>query len=514
MESNNYTEDLKLLKSLHSFYKNNTQTEKDDNILIKYLKNKQIINDNKSDSLSSFINELSNQILKGNNIILPFIDPCYDLVEAYINCDNEKEIFMGDKIFEQLIENSFINRKVLLPIYSFFTEIYSEMDKLTETDLILNKFPKIINLWKLFYLLSENKSKKPNSLSSFCFIGSGLILSGLKSLPRDFILNLKINFLDSKFLHYIDKDDDLIKSKVHIIKYSKLFDIQKEEITSIEFIIINQNINIKVNHSSIKLDEWLTVDTEIDTINILNNFYGQIKSMELNLNKRDSKKNEQTLYSKVIVPFPLKNNGTIFKTKIEINKKIFLQNNFQLNDLENLNLCFPISNQNSKVDLKIELNLKIEDEHLIKVNYINYKEEKFSIIDYFGGIVQFLPFLKIINGLYKNIKILDKIGKIDFLIDFSETILLIIFNHLINSSFEKQENFKIYWNFYFYLLNKIELFQDKEIKINISQFSLYKLGNNTTNSKNNKVYFEMFINFLYFVSSKNKNIQNKLKDME
>ena len=34
------------------------------------------------------------------------------------------------------------------------------------------------------------------------------------------------------------------------------------------------------------------------------NFYGQIKSMELNLNKRDSKKKEQALYSKVIVPFP------------------------------------------------------------------------------------------------------------------------------------------------------------------------------------------------------------------
>ena len=131
MESNNnYIEDLKLLKSLHSFYKNNKQTEKDDNILIKYLKNKEIINDYKSNSLSSFINELSNQILKGNNIILPFIDPCYDLVEAYINCDNKKKIFVGDKIFEQLIENSFINRKVLLPIYSFFTEIYSEMDKL------------------------------------------------------------------------------------------------------------------------------------------------------------------------------------------------------------------------------------------------------------------------------------------------------------------------------------------------------------------------------------------------
>ena len=229
------------------------------------------------------------------------------------------------------------------------------------------------------------------------------------------------------------------------------------------------------------------------------------------MNKIDLKKVEQPLYSKVIVPFPLKHNGIIFKTKIEINKKSFLQNNFQLNDFENLSLCFAISNQNSKVDLKIELNLKIEDENLIKVNYINYKEEKFSIIDYFGGIVQFLPFLRIINELYKNIKILDKIGKIDFLIDFSNTILLIIFNHLNNSGFEKQENFTIYWNFYFYLLNKIELFQDKEMKIDVNQFSLHKFGNNN-NSKNNEVYFEMFKNFLEFATSKKKDFQNELKN--
>ena len=147
LKANNsdYKEDLELLKSLHTFHKNFRigQKEKNENILIKYLKNKQIIKD--SDLLSLFIQELSKQIEKGNNIILPFIDPCYDLIEAYINCsiDKEKEIFQDNSIFKKLIENSFINRKNLIPIYSYFTEIYSEVDNLTEEDEKINKFQKI-----------------------------------------------------------------------------------------------------------------------------------------------------------------------------------------------------------------------------------------------------------------------------------------------------------------------------------------------------------------------------------
>ena len=105
LKDNLYEEDLELLKSLHNFNKKIELKDKDDNILIKYLKNKQIIKDNTSDSLSLFTKELSRQIIKGNNIILPFIDPCHDLIEAYINCDNEKEkeIFKNNPIFIQLI---------------------------------------------------------------------------------------------------------------------------------------------------------------------------------------------------------------------------------------------------------------------------------------------------------------------------------------------------------------------------------------------------------------------------
>ena len=479
-------DELELLKSLHDFYTNLNieQKEKKENILIKYLKNKQIIKD--SDSLTLFIQELSKQIEKGNNIILPFIDPCYDLIEAYINCniDKEKEIFPDNSIFKKLIENSFINRKNLIPIYSYFTEIYSEVDDLTEKDEKINKFQKISNLWNLFYSLNEDKTKADNSFSSFCFIGSGLKLSGIKNLPENITLFLKVDFLNSKFKHYINSEDYLISSESYQMEYSNIIDLNIENLTSIGFIIADKKIKININKFPIEQGGPLNADE----VNILNNFYGQIKSFELKFYKKKSDNSEEEIYSKSIFPFPLKNNNVIFKSIFQIEGEKFL------------------AKRDNKNKFQISIKLKGQDSDLIKVNYINYKEEKFNIIDYFGGIVQFLPFVKIINGLYRNNKILDKIGKVSFLIDFLNNILLIIFNYINKSGLDKQENFKVYWNFYFYILNKIEIFKD------VTQQSIDKDKFVTDNLDGIKSYIEMFRGFLDFIISKTDDIQTVLKN--
>ena len=59
-------------------------------------------------------------------------------------------------------------------------------------------------------------------------------------------------------------------------------------------------------------------------------------------------------------------------------------------------------------------------------------------MDNFGGIIQFLPFLNIINGIYnnKNITLIDNKEKKDVLIEFSKTILLVIYKYVKNTSNE------------------------------------------------------------------------------
>ena len=215
-------------------------------------------------------------------------------------------------ILFKIIENSFINRKNLIPIYSYLTEIYSNEDELNENDEMINKFPKIVNLWKLFYSLRENKSKKNfNSLSSFCFIGSGLLLSVLKNLQENISLILKIILLNNNFLHYINEKDDLISTEDCNIQYSTLFILQKrkkENINSIELIFNNNSIRININNCM-----EFGKPIHVDTFNILNNFYRQIKSFEIIFVKHYLNNTEE-IYSKTINPFPIKHSGNIFNS--------------------------------------------------------------------------------------------------------------------------------------------------------------------------------------------------------
>jgi len=506
-------EDIELFKCIHNFYKNSKEIENNDNILIKFLKDHNIIKNN-SDKLSLFIKELLKQIQKGNNIILPFLDPCYDLIEAYINSNNANDKNIFNDIFIQLIENSFINRKNLIPIYAYFTEIYSDVDTLTESDEIFNNFSKMINLWKLFYFYSENKNIN-KKLSSFCFLGSGLVLDIKERLSINNYMKIKINFLNNNFLKYINQNDDLINTNNNKIKYSTLSKYQNEDISSIDiifkeirdYIIIEININCKKVLENHFLKKY--------KFNILNNFYGQIKSIEISFNNYN---NNKKIYSKFISPFPLKDNGIIFASNFDIEENIE-KSLYQLQSGPN-DFNYDIYNP-QKVNISKQINIKLElraqDKNLIKVNYINYKEEEFDIIDYFGGITQFLPFINIINGLYKNKNIseINNIKKKEFLIEFTKNILLIIFKNITNSGKKKQCYLSKYWTFYLYILNKIEILKENNLNIDTNEFSskLYEADYN--------IYFLIFQVFLDYVNSKNKqqydilnNLISKQKEKE
>ena len=507
-------EELELLKSIHNFYKHKSKSKEiknNDNILIKYLKDKTIIKDSKSENLLLFVNELSNQIEKGNTIILPFIDPCYNLIEAFISNDNN----INNQIFIQLINNCFINRKILIPIYAYFTELYSEVDNLTQSDDKLNNFSKIVNLWNIFYSLGDTINKTKETNSSFCFLGSGLELYGINKIPENYYLNLKINFLNSKFLKYININDDFITANDTIIKYSMFKDHLNKDISSIDFNfkLLKNEILIEININSKKvLINGTCKPIHINTkkINILNNFYGQIKSIDITIfeilpNKTKTEKNS---YSTKLLPFPLKDSGgIIFSSEFQFDYfgQSLRQSDYKVvrfGSEDIISYDYQVANEN-----KVKIELKIKDINLVKTNYINYKEKEFSIIDYFGGISQFMPFLNIINGLYNNkkIEIINNIEKVNVLINFCKKILVIIFNHLNNSGKKNQENFQQYWNFYLYILNKIEIFNSEKIEININEFlSGEQLVNN--------IFFIIFNDFLTFIKYKGKNQETALQE--
>ena len=487
---------LKLLKSIKDFYNNESKNIEDsDNILIKYLKDPNIIKNNKKENASLFIKELLDQIKNGNNIILPFIDPVYDLIESYLDSDidilNEKKLVEYDmdsqykQIFEELIKNSFINRKILIPIYAYFTELFSSCGEISQSDERLSKLPKIINLWKLFYSFNDDINANFDSSSSFCFMGSEIEILGYDFLPENYYLKIIINFLNNSFIKY----NNSLKETLNNIK------IKENNITKITSIYYN--IKPKKGIVGVSADKSLgslrNLEKNNKSIAILNNFYGEIESIEISIIKENSDYSEEIIYEKSIKPFPIKNSGILFSNKFD----------FYLNQDEFL------------YSQKIEL--KLANKNLVKSNYINYKDDS-NIIDYFGGLRQLLPFLNIINGLHRNKQIseINNIEKDIFLINFVENILLIFFNYLIKAEEKAKINIHNYWNFIIYIINKIEPIKSEKNHINLKRFKsinfqkdkLLNLIYNLLKYINHKIeeseFFEM-VKLLYFDMKKKIN---------
>ena len=465
-------ETLKLLKSIKDFYNNKSmKIEDSDNILIKYLKDPNIIKNNKKENASLFIKELLYQIKNGNNIILPFIDPCYDLIESYLDSDidtvNEKKLIEYDmdsqykQIFEELIKNSFINRKILIPIYAYFTELYSSCGEITQPDDRLDKLPKIINLWKLFY---NYDNKQFDSSSSFCFMGSELEILGYNFLPENYYLKVTIIFLNNSFIKY---NNSLEKT----FNKSKIDENNINKINSIYFNIRPKRGYIEINADT-SAGSVGCLEMNSKSIIILNNFYGEINSIEISIIKEAFKNLEETIYEKKIKPFPIKNSGILFVNKFD----------------------FYIDTEQYFNDKKIEL--RLTNKNLVKSNYINYKEGISNIIDYFGGVKQLLPFLNIINGLHRNQNISEiyKIEKGKFLINFVENIMLFFFNYLIIAEEKNKTNIYKYWNFIIYIINKIELIKSEKNRINLKKF-------NSLNFKKDKLS-SLIYNLLKYINHK------------
>ena len=392
------------------------EDEQEEHIYLKYLKNNNFIFENKDNNNENFkllVKELNNDIDNGNNIILPFLDIAPNLVKFYIESDIDNYKFEEEtpgesniqiqpfyqNFFQKLKYNCFINKEPIILIYNYFSNLYHNVEKIkekkrnnkenTDDDLIqliklLKKFNKLTNLFKIFY----EKGNKKNGSSSICSIGGNLkiFLNKPLKLSEGYELLININILDY-YLENINKDLYIIKINEFEQKYECLFNNieNNNEFNNINFSINSKMVytEFKTNKRKMKIMENFVLN-EISEIYILENFFGQISSIDISVRK------EGKIIEYNFLPISIRNENNIY----------YYRKTFKGENIKELSSIVP--------------RIIVCNTNLVKINYINFIEKNFDIIDYFGGVIQFLPFYNIFYILCdKNIiKINDDINQI------------------------------------------------------------------------------------------------------
>jgi len=498
------------LKSLHDYFiiKNNENNiNKQNNIYIKYLNNHNIIfpnNDINNENYKSIINELYSDIEKGNHIIFPFLDNiCLNLVKSYVESNlDENDLYSKEqnnktspisdsiylKLFAKLKNNCFIDKEVLFPIYGYFSELYGiatkqNLDK--ENSFNYKKLNKILKLFEIFYDISGDKK----NISAFCLIGGciDIIFKNELLLPtsKSFQIDIKINISNSDYINFLNDEFYLLKINDDEVKYKEL----KGNIGDEGLKTIKININEKIIFVEFEAKEEFNIKknviiNDIKCISLFQEFYGQISSIEISIGNNKNKIEYEFL------PLSIRNENEILYFKKIIN----YNNDDEENKLNNINNVIP----------KIIINNK----NLVNINYINYNDTKFDIIDYFGGIIQFLPFYKI----FKSFK--EKIGNSNeakiqssFTNYINREILNYFFNFIMKivirklfSVKKKKKRFKKSICFAYYLLLNLNL----ELSLDLSIYE-----------KDKSIYYYLDLLLMIYYNQKNyysANIKSEIED--
>ena len=465
-------------KSIHDYFVhlkdksiNNNYKKNNNNIYIDYLEKPSIIFQDKGDdnnkNLKLLFNELNKDMDDGNNILFPFLDVCPNLVKAYIQSDlddinNEnddvnasvsKSIYL--KTFEKLKNNCFISKEILFPIYDYFSNLYDiiiDTKEIKEKDIIsFKKFNKMIKLFEIFYDTDIDKNKR--NKSSFCLIGNfiSILFNQPVQLSEINQINININFLNSDFIKYLNNDLILIQINEKKIKNNDLmYNIKKNlNLETIKFIINKNKITTDYtfnNKDNVSISESAELE-DLEYILLFEDFYCQISSIDIVIDKDINKLKYKFL------PVSIRDNNKIYY----FNKNI--------------------TNDDNNKNKNIIPDIIIGNQHLANVNYINYNDDKLDIIDYFGGIIQFLPFYRIVKNLKvifnEEEKIKENKNKNDInvtnnvvrkkyyfdkeiLNDFVNVLIKIILKKLISSS-EKEKLFRKYLCFFYYILLDLDL---------------------------------------------------------
>jgi len=419
----------------------------DYHMLIKFLKNNNILFNNKTNFIN-FIQQLELFLKDNENIIFPFLDSCPKLVKAYMESDLDEEK-LGEykymKIFSLLTRHSFINKENLFPIYSFLSELLSDITTIKENDIRLKKMTKIMDLWLIFYSFNNidiNEKEKINEYqeSSICFLGGSLTALFKEEIsPEKKIIEINIDFLKNQYINLINGEYSFLKiNNIILITYKEIEKYLKEKVYAITIIIEYKKITINFNYtehsddkhkmskSKDKIKSFSKTEkfSRIKNIVFLDNYYGEVKLIKVTLKNVINKRQSEVIFENIYKPYLETSTGYLKKDN---------EANILLKDLDSTLM-------NMKKPTKYSMLLKITDKKFTKVNYINYGDSEFSIVDYLGNIVQLLPFSYIIQKLLinDNIKIIfgENKNKICFII--LEKVLQGFFNCLLYNKYNKK----------------------------------------------------------------------------
>jgi len=461
----------KKLENINIHYNDN---KKYNNIYIKYIENRNIIYQSKGDinneNLKSFFNELNLDMENGNNIIFPFIGEFHNLVDAYIESDlddiNQEKDNISEsnylKIFSKLKNNIFINKKVIFPIYNYFSNLYDTLinldDLKIEDELFFKKLNKIVKLFEIFY--ERNIGQK--NLSSICLIGGNLYIEfdDIFKFNKNHQIEIIIKILSNDYINQLNDNSNLLKVGEEEIKYKELKKNSKiEKLKEIKAQIQANNLYIKYIFEKTEVNFGKKIKIkEVKSIFLLEDFYGQVSSIEVVIEKDKNKIKYKFL------PISIRSEKYIyyFEKIVEENKK-----------------------NASSISIP---KLKISNKNFVNVNYINYNDTSFDFIDYFGGVIQLLPFYKILKILNRNndIKPTESFENLsntiflkyenaykDIINDFFNYLIKIILNKLFSSK-KSKKLFKKYACFIFYLILDLNL----ELTVTENDFKIEKNSEN------------------------------------
>ena len=445
--------------------------QNNDNILIKYLQNNNIIFTDKT-NLINIIYQLNNFLKDGENIIFPYLDIVPNLVKAYIQNDIDEEKIGEYKyinIFNLLIKSTFINKECLFPIYSFFSNIFSDINTIKEDDIRLKKLIKIVDLWLIFYSFNKDVNEKESNeykKSSICLLGGGLTMHLREEIHvENKIIEIKIDFLRNEYLNFIKEENSLIKiNNVVCITYKEIQKYLKDKIFSLNIVLEHKKISIHFNYTDHSGDKHKSTKSKdkiksfSKSINIpklkdlifLDNFYGEIKLIVITFKKIINKKQTEIYFENIYKPYLETHSGYLKKENEPIS---------QIRDFE-------ISAGSLKKPNRINMLLKITDKNFAKVNYINYGDSEFNMVEYFGNEVQLLPFAYIIQKLFinNNVKMINNENKNKICFIFLDKITQGLFNCILYNNYSNKIIKKYFLFVYSILLEIVKVYNNKNNK--------------------------------------------------